>query len=85
MWCGLMVRPRLIPESHHNFICGDDASAKAQVCALLTSFGWQPDEIIDLGDITAARAVEAWLPLCSMIAGAVKGPFNIKILPVPGN
>jgi len=85
MWSGLMVRPRLIDETHHNFICGDDAGAKAQVRALLASFGWQPDEIVDLGNLSAARAVEAWLPLCSMIAGVLGGPFNLKILPVSGS
>ncbi len=37
---------------------GTFADAKATVSALLESFGWKEQEILDLGDITAARGTE---------------------------
>ncbi len=42
------------------FICGDDASAKAEVTAVLTQFGWDTE---DMGTAKAARAIE---PLCML-------------------
>lgn len=80
-WCGLMVNPGLVNNGDHStFICGNDASAKEHVKGILMSFGWQEKNIIDLGDITAARAVEMYLPLWARIFGATKnGTFNIKI------
>ncbi len=57
-----MVDPSIIPGAHDVFVCGNDADAKAQVIALLkTGFGWK--EVVDLGDITGARAQEMILPL----------------------
>jgi hypothetical protein len=42
-------------------------------------FGWKAP--IDLGDITAARGLEMWLPLWLRIMGSVKTPdFNVKIV-----
>jgi predicted dinucleotide-binding enzyme len=37
------------------FIAGNDAAAKAQVCALLQEVGWEP---ADMGTAVAARAIE---------------------------
>ena len=54
----LMVNPRLAGGPPSMFICGNDASAKAEVRAILVRFGW---EIEDLGGVEAARAIE---PLC---------------------
>jgi 8-hydroxy-5-deazaflavin:NADPH oxidoreductase len=57
-----MVEPSVIPGVHDIFVCGNDAEAKATVVALLkTGFGWK--EVVDLGDITGARAQEMILPL----------------------
>jgi predicted dinucleotide-binding enzyme len=58
---GVMVNPAGVAGRHTVFVSGNDAAAKRQTIALLESFGW-PD-IIDLGDITTARATEAYLPL----------------------
>lgn len=81
MWCGLMVNPRLLPESTNTFIAGNDESAKATVKTLLKSFGWKDDEILDLGDLTGARATESYLPIWLRIYGATKsGAFNFKIV-----
>lgn len=81
MSCAVMVNPRLLPESHHTFIAGNDAGAKDQVKSLLLAFGWKADEVIDVGDITGARATESYLPIWLRIYGALKtGTFNVKIV-----
>lgn len=81
MWCGLMLNPELISGNNHiNFICGNDGDSKAQVMALLNDFGWNSNQHIDLGDITAARGTEGYLLLWTRIYGATKnGAFNIAI------
>ena len=81
MWCGLMVNPRMLPEAHTALICGNDANAKHRVEELLRSFGWRPDEIIDLGDLSAARAMEMYLPLWLRINGVTNtSAFNVKVV-----
>ena len=59
--CDVMVNPASVAGQHSVFVSGNDAAAKRQTLALLESFGWV--DIIDLGDITTARATEAYLPL----------------------
>lgn len=62
-------------------IAGNDGDAKAQVRELLESFGWAAERIVDLGDVTAARATEMYLPLWLRLFGAVQtGDFNIKVV-----
>jgi predicted dinucleotide-binding enzyme len=61
-------------------LCGDDAGAKARVTEVLTGwFGWS--RVVDLGDITAARGTESWLPLWIRLWGALKTPdFNLRLV-----
>jgi predicted dinucleotide-binding enzyme len=66
----LMVQPGLLPGRHTMFVCGNEAAAKAQVGELLHGFGWAPDAILDLGDISAARGMEMYLPLWLRLYGA---------------
>jgi predicted dinucleotide-binding enzyme len=66
----VMVDPALIPGEHDIFVCGDDAGAKAQVTELLGSFGWPSERVIDLGDISASRATEMYVPLWLRLFGA---------------
>jgi 8-hydroxy-5-deazaflavin:NADPH oxidoreductase len=75
----VMVNPALVKGGDSTvFINGNDASAKATVTDILKSFGWQ--DIMDLGDITASRAVEMILPLWLRAWGAIGNtPFNFKI------
>lgn len=82
MWCGLMVNPNMIGGGDHtNFICGNDAGAKAKVKALLNEFGWKDQNILDLGDITNARGTEAVLPIWLRVWSATKnGAFNFKLV-----
>jgi predicted dinucleotide-binding enzyme len=65
---------------HDLLIGGNNAAAKAQVTAWLTAwFGWK--QIIDLGDITAARGMEMYLPLWLRLWGALgTGVFNVKVV-----
>jgi hypothetical protein len=60
MNCQVMVAPERVPGLHDVFLCGNDAKAKAQVVALLRSFGWPSP--IDLGPIEAARGMEGMMP-----------------------
>jgi predicted dinucleotide-binding enzyme len=76
----VMVQPDLVPGRHTLFVCGDDAGAKAQVGELLQGFGWPADAILDLGDITAARAMEMYLPLWLRLYGATGTPIlNVDV------
>jgi hypothetical protein len=54
------VNPSLPGGPPTMFYCGNDASAKAEVKALVLQFGWEP---ADMGTATAARAIE---PLCQL-------------------
>ena len=78
MNANVMVEPSRVPGSHSVFICGNDASAKAKVVEVLKSFGWK--DIIDLGDITAARGLEMILPLWLRLFMTLKTPdLNFSI------
>lgn len=82
MWNGLMLNPMMIASGEHiNYICGNDKTAKDTVIELLKEFGWKDESILDLGDITAARATEATLPIWLRVYGAKQsGAFNFKIV-----
>jgi 8-hydroxy-5-deazaflavin:NADPH oxidoreductase len=82
MWCGLMVNPGLIGEGDHiNFISGNNDEAKNKVRKLLNQFGWPNENILDLGDITGARATESMLPIWLRVLGVTKSNvFNFKII-----
>jgi predicted dinucleotide-binding enzyme len=78
----LMVDPALVPGEHHLFLCGNDAAAKSSVSGWLTQwFGWPPSSLIDLGDITAARGMEMFLPLWIRMMMTVGNPFfNVRVV-----
>src|SRR5262245_3147306 len=81
MNASVMVAPGALGETTNLFICGDDEEAKAQVAELLQTFGWVKERITDLGDITAARGQEMYLPLWLRIYGALgTSEFNIGIV-----
>ena len=47
-----------------------------------SAFAWRADNILDLGDITAARATEAYVTLWVRLMGALGTPyFSIRIAP----
>ena len=77
----LMADPRQLADGDHTvFVCGDDDEAKAQVTQLLTeAFGWR--DVIDLGDLSAARATEMVLPVWLRLMGTLRTPaFNFKVV-----
>jgi predicted dinucleotide-binding enzyme len=81
MNCVLMVNPGLVANGDHDiFVSGNDAGAKAKVVEILRNwFGWK--SIIDLGDITTARATEMLLPIWITLMGKYQSPnFNFKII-----
>jgi 8-hydroxy-5-deazaflavin:NADPH oxidoreductase len=82
MNCDVMVQPSLVPGDHNVFLCGNDAAAKSEVTERLYEwFGWKKEDIIDLGDITAARGTEMFLPLWLRLWSAVGTPhFNIQVV-----
>jgi 8-hydroxy-5-deazaflavin:NADPH oxidoreductase len=77
----VMVDPSLVPDEHDLFVSGNDEQAKAQVAELLQSFGWPAERILDLGDITAARAQELYVALWVRLMGvAGSAAFNIRVV-----
>ena len=78
----LAVNPKQLNNGDHSiFVSGNDESAKTSSKTLLSEFGWKIENIIDLGDITAARAMELYLILAvrmKMLFGA--SIFNIKVI-----
>jgi 8-hydroxy-5-deazaflavin:NADPH oxidoreductase len=77
----VMTEPSRVGGAHNIFVCGNDETAKAETTSLLESFGWPPGSIIDLGEISAARGTEMYLPLWLRLFGAFgDGDFNISVL-----
>ena len=78
MSCKVMVDPTSVPGPHHVLIAGNDETAKKNVSELIGTFGWE--HILDLGDITAARGLEAYLLLWIRLYQATgTGNLNIHI------
>lgn len=78
---GVMINPVGLAEATAQFVCGNDSGAKAVVVDLLTGLGWQPDQILDLGDLTAARETERYLLLwLRLMTAAGTASFNIRLV-----
>ena len=67
-----MYKPKFKGGTPTMFICGNDASAKNTVTAILTDFGWETE---DMGNVQSARAIE---PLCILwcIPGLLHNQWN---------
>ncbi len=67
-----MYKPRFPGGTPTMFICGNDEEAKKTVTGILTSFGWETE---DMGKVEAARAIE---PLCILwcIPGFIRNQWN---------
>ncbi len=61
-----MIDPEFEAETPPMFICGDHTDAKATTQELLADLGWP--RVHDVGDITAARYLEALVPLWVRLA-----------------
>ena len=66
----IMTDPRQLTEPTTMFVSGNDQEAKDWVHRELLErwFGWE--QVLDLGDITAARGQEMWMPLWLRLMGA---------------
>jgi predicted dinucleotide-binding enzyme len=71
----LQVEPgKLADGAHTMFVSGNDADAKREVTRILEEwFGWQ--DVIDLGDISAARGSEMLIALWGRVWGALGTPM----------
>ena len=79
----LMVNAREVADGdHHLFICGNDMMAKEKVKHFLTdNFHWLPQNMVDLGDLKGARAMEAIVPFWVLVYRTAGTPlFNFKIM-----
>jgi len=76
----VMVDPAIVGGGDHTmFVARNDDAAKREVTDLLRSFGWR--DIVDLGDITGARGMEAMLVLWLRGMQTLGGPmFNVKLV-----
>lgn len=75
----LMVDPAALSRPHCVFLASNDHDAKARVADLLRAFGWR--DIIDLGDLSACRAMEQLIPLWMRLEATFGGPhFNIAVV-----
>jgi len=81
MNCDVMINPYLVPGDHVVFVCGNEAAAKQEASECLTEwFGWKPKNIVDLGDISAARGTEMALPIWLRLWNTLgHGHFNFQI------
>lgn len=78
----LMVDPASLGAAHSVFIASNDDAAKADVTELLRAFGWQ--NILDLGDLTACRAMEQLVPMWMRLEKLYGGPdFNLAVARPP--
>ena len=75
----VMVDPAQLAEDTEIFVCGNDEAAKRETSELLESFGWK--RILDLGDLSAARGTEMYLPLWLRLFQASGSPvLNVKLV-----
>ena len=75
----VMAHPAGLGQESTIFLAGNDESARHTAAGLARDLGWT--DVLDLGDLTAARGLEMYLPLWLRIANAVGGvPFNIKVV-----
>jgi predicted dinucleotide-binding enzyme len=75
----VMVNPKSVKDGDHTvFVAGNDQGAKANVIDLLKTFGWS--DILDLGDVSAARGPEMQMAMWVRLMGTLRSPhFNIKV------
>ena len=77
----VMTDPGQLTGATTMFVSGNDQKAKdwIQREPLEHWFGWE--QVLDLGDITAARGQEMWLPLWLRVMGAAgTAAFNLRIV-----
>jgi 8-hydroxy-5-deazaflavin:NADPH oxidoreductase len=78
--CAVMVDPRRVGDGQTTmFVAGDDPRARETVVSLLGQLGWW--DVIEFGNLSAARGMEMWLPLWVRLMGRLgTADFNLKIV-----
>ncbi|MDX6307640.1 MAG: 8-hydroxy-5-deazaflavin:NADPH oxidoreductase [Nocardioidaceae bacterium] len=79
MNCQVMADPTIVPGDHVAFLSGENAAAKADVKDLLVAFGWRPQQLLDIGGIDSAAAVEMMMAIWLRVRvarGMDAPPFN---------
>lgn len=77
----VMVEPAAVPGLHHLPVCSDDDDAKALVLGLLGELGWRPDQLLDLGPLSAARGMEAYVLFWVHVYRTIgTGRFNVRVV-----
>ena len=75
----VMVDPNGLPGDTTIFVAGNDVTARQTAASLAAGLGWT--DVLDLGDLTAARGLEMYLPLwVRMFAQIGRAEFNIKVV-----
>ncbi|MFD2649624.1 NADPH-dependent F420 reductase [Devosia albogilva] len=75
----LMGHPGKLAGRHSVFVAGNDVEARTAVAALLREIGWQ--DVIDLGDLTACRAMESLAPLWIRLNSRLDSVwFNLEVV-----
>jgi 8-hydroxy-5-deazaflavin:NADPH oxidoreductase len=75
----VMVNPRGLGDDSTIFVAGNDAAARETAASLAADLGWT--DVFDLGDLTAARGLEMFIPLWVRIFSLLGRPeFNIKVV-----
>jgi 8-hydroxy-5-deazaflavin:NADPH oxidoreductase len=75
----VMVNPNGLPSDTTIFVAGNDVTARQTAASLAADLGWT--DVLDLGDLTAARGLEMYLPLWVRIFAQIgRAEFNIKVV-----
>ena len=75
----VMINPRGLDADSTIFVAGNDAAARQTAASVAADLGWIDG--CDLGDLTAARGLEMFIPLWVRIFGQLGRPeFNIKVV-----
>jgi 8-hydroxy-5-deazaflavin:NADPH oxidoreductase len=75
----VMINPRGLADDSTIFVAGNDPDARQSAASIAADLGWT--DVFDLGDLTAARGLEMYLPLWVRIFAQLGRPeFNIKLV-----
>ena len=75
----VMVDPSRAGGESTAFVAGNDPEARSTVVRLARELGWQ--DVLELGDLSAARAMEMYLPLWLRLFQSVGTPMvNVKVV-----
>jgi 8-hydroxy-5-deazaflavin:NADPH oxidoreductase len=75
----VMVDPSRAGGDSTAFVAGNDPEARATVVGLARDLGWR--DVLEIGDLTAARAMEMYLPLWLRLFQTTGTPMvNVKVV-----